>query len=151
MVYEILDEFKRAPTRSEKIKVLRENNTLEFETTLRLVFDPRVHFVPMEIPPYKPLDTPPGMGYTSIFKELPRMYIFVENSPEFPKNLPAKRRKEILIQILEALEPKEAQVFVGILQKNLGIEESDAEIIKEAYPNLLNKQYYEQKTQTQKS
>jgi len=41
------------------------------------------------------------------------------------------------LQILESLEPREAEVIIGIFQKDLGVKGLDYKFIKEAFPELL--------------
>jgi hypothetical protein len=69
--------------------------------------------------------------------ELKRVYLFVEGSTKAPKTLTDIRRQHILIQILEALEAKEADVFMNMLLKDLKVKGLTYKIIQEAFPGLL--------------
>jgi hypothetical protein len=51
--------------------------------------------------------------------------------------LTEKRRNELLIQILESIEPREAEVVLGIFQKDLHVKGLTYKFVKEAFPNLL--------------
>jgi hypothetical protein len=78
------------------------------------------------------------MGYNTIHQELGRVYLFSTNSPRVPENLTQKRKEEILIQILEALEAKEAEIFMNMLLKKQNVNGLTAAIVKEAFPGLLS-------------
>ncbi len=136
-IYEIFNEFEKANTRNEKIDVLRRHGNYALRSVLKGTFDPNVKFVIQNIPYYKPSDAPPGLGYTSINQELGRAYLFEENNPKVASNLSMKRREEILIQILESLEAKEAEVYMNMLLKKQRVEGMTTEIVKEAFPDLF--------------
>jgi len=136
-VYEIFTEFEKASTRDEKINVLRSNDGWALRNILKGSFDPNIKFVINKVPYYKPSDSPPGMSYSSIHKELDRVYLFEENNPRVSPNLSFKRKEEILIQILEVLEAKESEIFMNMLLKKQKVKGLTYAIVKEAFPDLL--------------
>ena len=69
-----------------------------------------------------------------------RVYLFTKGNPRVPPALTEKRKNEILIQILESLEKEEANVFAGMLMKNLKVPHLTAKLIHEALPGLLPEQ-----------
>lgn len=137
-IYEIFTEFENAKTKQEKINVLRNNDGWAIRNVLKGSFDPTVQFVIERVPYYKPSDSPPGLGYTSIHQELGRAYLFEINSPKVDPNLSYDRKEKILIQILEALESKEAVIFMNMLLKKQKVKGMNIAIVKEAYPGLLS-------------
>lgn len=137
-VYEIFTEFEKASTRDEKINVLRSNDGWALRNILKGSFDPNIKFVINKVPYYKPSDSPPGMSYSSIHKELDRVYLFEENNPRVSPNLSFKRKEEILIQILEVLEAKESEIFMNMLLKKQKVKGLTYAIVKEAFPDLLS-------------
>ena len=54
-----------------------------------------------------------------------------------PEDLQNSIQEQLLIQMLEALEPREAIIFINMILKNLKIKGLDAKIVKEAFPGLL--------------
>ncbi len=136
-VYEILEEVEKASSKSDKINVLRQNSTYALKSVLKGAFDPRVEFTFTEIPEYKPDDAPPGLGYSTIHQELSRMYLFEKNNPKVPPTLSEQRKKEILIQILESLEEKEAKVLANMLMKKVDAKGVNYKLVKEAFPDIL--------------
>lgn len=137
MMYEIFDMFEMAPTKQDKINVLRSNGTYALRSVLKGTFDPNVKFVIEKVPYYGVSDAPVGMGYTSIAQELSRAYLFEENNPKVDPNLSHDRKEKILIQILEALEKREAEIFMNMLLKNQKVKGLTYKIVKEAFPDLL--------------
>jgi hypothetical protein len=136
-IYEVFDEFAKANTKQERIDVLRNNKSYALVSVLQGTFDPNVEFIIERVPLYKPEQCPPGMGFTSLHKEINRAYLFQKNHPKADKNLTDKRREQLLIQILEALEEREAQVFMNMILKKQKVPGLNAKIVQEAFPNLF--------------
>lgn len=136
-VYEILEEFEKAETRHDQLCVLRFNANFALRSVLQGMFDPRVEFVFTEAPPYTAGVIPPGMSYSSIAAEMKRAYIFEKNNPKVAPGLTFDRKRQILIQILETLEAKEAKVFMNMLLKRNETKNLTYDIVKEAFPDLL--------------
>jgi len=134
--YEVFDEFEKAPTKQDKINILRGNATYALREVLRGTYCPNIQFVFEQVPLYKPGDSPPGMSYSSIHQELGRVYLFEKNNPRTSPDLSVKRREQILIQILEVLEKREAEVFMNMLMKKQKVKGLDASIVHEAFPDL---------------
>lgn len=137
-VYEILDDFVKAPSRAEKIAVLQNNSSFVLKSVLQGAYHPNIKFVIQKKPTYTVSDSPPGLGYSNLDTELKRVYLFVENNPRVDPNLTMQRREQILIQILEALEAREADVFMNMLLKDLRVKGLTPKIIEEAFPGLLS-------------
>jgi hypothetical protein len=64
------------------------------------------------------------------------MYVFSVGN-ETAEKLTPKRREELLSQILDSIEPREAEIILGIFQKDLGVKGLDYKFVKEAFPSLL--------------
>jgi hypothetical protein len=136
-IYEIFAEFEAAPSKADRVNVLQRNSNYALKSVLKGTFDPNVQFAITKVPLYKPSDAPPGLGYTSIHQELGRAYLFEANNPRVSPNLSYKRKEEILIQILEALEKREAEVFMNMLLKKQKVKGLTAAVVEEAFPGLL--------------
>lgn len=135
-IYEIFDDFEKASTKEEKVNVLRRNKNWALTNILRGTFDPRVDFSVKNVK-YKPSDAPAGLGYTSIHQELGRAYLFEVNNPRVDPNLSQARKEQLLIQILESLEKREAEIYINMLNKRQDVKGLNAKIVKEAFPDLL--------------
>lgn len=136
-LYEVFDEFEKAPDRQAKINVLRNNRTYAMECILRGTFHPKIQYVFDDIPAYKDSLSPPGMGYTSIHQELDRAYLFEKNNPRVASNLSLERKKYLLVQALEAMEKKEAEIYAGMFAKRLPVKGLTYKLVAEAFPDLL--------------
>lgn len=136
-LYEIFDEFEKASTKQDKIDILRNNSSYALREVLRGTYHPNIEFTITNIPYYKPSDSPPGLSYSSIHQELGRTYIFEKNNPKVSPNLSDKRKEHILIQILECLEEREAQIYMNMLLKKQRVKGLTSNVVKEAFPDLL--------------
>jgi hypothetical protein len=137
LLCEIFDEFEKRESRADKIAVLRFNQTHALKNVLKGTYDPNIKFVIDKVPLYSPIDSPEGMGYTSIHQEIGRAYIFEENNPKVSANLTLERKQLLLIQILEALDKREAEIFMNMLLKKQRVKGLNAGIVKEAFPDLI--------------
>lgn len=136
-IYEIFDQFVAAPTKAEKIDVLRKNDSYALRNVLKGTYDPSIQFVIERVPYYNPSDSPPGLGYSSIHQELSRVYLFEKNNPRVSPNLTDKRREQLLIGLLEAMEKREAEIFMNMLLKKQSVPGLNKKIVNEAFPGLL--------------
>lgn len=136
-LYEVFAEFEKSPSRQDKINILKNNSSYALREVLKGTFNPNIEFTVTNIPFYKPSDAPPGLGYSSIHQELSRAYLFEKNNPKVSRNLSDKRKEQLLIQILECLEEKEAQIYINMLLKKQRVKGLTSNIVKEAFPDLL--------------
>ena len=134
---EILAEFDTAPTRSDKIAVLRKNDHPRFRNFLAMVYNPDIKFE-VEIPTYRPAIEPAGLNYTYLDIEVPKLYRFILGHPKLEGAvLDEKRKKSLLTIVLESLHKDEAELLVkAITKKDLGVKFLTSRIIKEAYSDI---------------
>lgn len=136
-IYEIFEEFEKAETRQQKIEVLRKNDRMTLRNVLQGAFHPAIKYNIKKAPEYKRSDSPPGLAYANLDTEFRRVYLFVEGSKKADPNLTPERREHLLIQLLETLEAKEAEVFMNMIMKNLKVKGLTQKIVEEAFPGLL--------------
>ena len=136
-IYEVLDEFAAAGSKKEKLDVLARNWTPTLMHVLQLAYHPDVKWKIKDRPAkYKTPDTLPGVSYSSLGTEMRRFYLFKKGLPAAEKLTPRKR-EELFISMLESLEPREAEVVIGIFQKDLGVKGLTYKFVKECFPSLL--------------
>jgi hypothetical protein len=137
-LYEVFDEFENAKNKQERMDVIQRNLSHTLTNVLQLTFHPEFKWKVKELPEnYKiPSDMLPGLTYDSLNSQLRRLYMFREGD-KTAESLTERRRSELLLQILESIEPREAEVILGIFQKDLGVKGLDYKFVKEAFPNLL--------------
>ena len=116
-VYEVLEEARKAKTKEQKIKILKDNETFALKDILKGSYDDKVIFnLPEGTPPYKVNEAPAGTEHTVLHTEARRLWHFVKNAD--PKL--SKTRKEMMyIQMLEGLHADEAKLLINVKEKNL--------------------------------
>ena len=137
-LYEIFDEFELASNNRERFAILVKYNSQTLMEVLKMTFHPDFQWKVEELPEnYKiPSDVLPGIEYDNLNSQLRRLYMFRKGDPTAEK-LTEKRRNELLIQMLESMEPRNAEVILGIFQKDQNVKGLTYNFVKEAYTNLL--------------
>ena len=136
-VYEVFDDFKNVKTKTERVEILRKNDSYALRQVLLGVFHPHIKFTVDKIPDFKREKMPAGMSYGHMTEALSRIYLFTAGNPRVPAGLSEKRKTEILIQILESLEEKEADIYAALLKKDLKVPYLTEALVNEAFPGLL--------------
>lgn len=137
-IYEIFDDFEIADTKQERMEVFAKNMSKTLVEVLRLTYHPSFQWLVTELPDnYSPnWDNHNGFSRCQLSTELRKLYMFQKGNPT-AEALPLRKQKELLIQLLESLEPREAEVVLGIFQKDQHVEGLTYEFVKEAFPNML--------------
>jgi hypothetical protein len=136
-VYEIFDEFELATSKKEKMLVIQKNLSPTLVKVLELTFHPNYEWLVNGIPEtYKIPDTLIGMSDAQLSTQIRKLYLFRKGEPTAEK-LSDKKRIELLLQILESLEPREAEVVAGIFKKDQGVKGLTYKFVKEAFPQML--------------
>ena len=136
-IYEVFDEFAKADSKQDKINVLANNWTPTLKLVLQLAYRPEMEWKFKDYPErYKKPDTKPGISYASLDTELKRLYMFRVGN-ETAEKLTTKRAEEILMVLLESLEPREADIVIGIFKKDLGVKGLTLKFIRENIPDVL--------------
>ena len=108
---------------------------------LELTYHPQYEWLIKEMPEdyMIPNDVLPGISLAQLSTEIRKLYMFRKGDAMAEKLTPQKRN-ELLIQLLESLEPREAEVIIGIFQKDLGVKGLNYKFIKdyESHINLLS-------------
>ena len=131
-IAEILIDIKnKAKGPQDIIRGLQANNTVAMRELLKYAFDGTAWYR-KNLPDFTEDGSPDGLAPSSLWSEVRRLYIFKEEY-----NLSAKRKDEILIQILESISKKETEMlksmFEGSFKYSYGI---DKEMIEKAFPNI---------------
>lgn len=137
-LYEVFDEFEMATTKRDRMAVIEKNLSKVLVDVLQMTYHPNYVWLINDMPDtyIVPTDILPGMSPQSLSTQLRKMYLFQKGHPS-SFNLTEEKRKQLLLQLLESLEPREAEVVVGILRKDQGVKGLDYNFVKEAFPELL--------------
>ena len=136
-VYEVFDDFKNATTKQDRLDILRRNDSYALRNILLGALNPEIKFTIKKVPEYRKVDIPPGLAYSHMTEALSKVYLWVDGNPKRPKGLTENRATELLLQLLESLEPKEAEVFAAMIRKDLKIPHLTQKLVNEAFPGLL--------------
>jgi hypothetical protein len=137
-IHQIFDEFETAKNKKERMDIIGKNLSPLLVDVLKLTFHPNYQWMVDDIPEnYKiPQDVLPGITHDTLNNQLRRIYIVQKGNPTAEKLTP-KRRNELMIQMLESLEPREAEIIAGILRKDQGVKGLDYKFVKEAFKDML--------------
>jgi hypothetical protein len=137
-IFQVFDEFEMADSKKGRMDVIEKNLSKTLVEVLELTFDPAYQWLITELPHnYQiPADNLPGLSPAQLSTQIRKLYLFRKGEPTAEKLTPRKR-EELLIQLLESLEPREAEVVMGIFNKDLGVRGLDYKFVKEAFPHLL--------------
>jgi hypothetical protein len=138
-MYDVFDDFEQANNKKERMLVIEKNLSKTLVQVLELTFHPAYQWHITGIPDdyiFPEQNKIPGMSPVQLSTELRKMYMFRKGDAT-AEALPLRKRKELLIQLLESLEPREAEVVLGIFQKDQHVEGLTYEFVKEAFPNML--------------
>ena len=138
-IYEIFDEFEEAKNKKDRMAVIEKNLSKALVQVLELAFHPDHKWLITEMPEaYRVPETNkiPGLSQCQLSTEIRKLYLFEKGNPSAEVLTPQKR-EQLLLQLLESIEPREAEVVMGILKKDLGVKGLDYKFIKEAFPNLI--------------
>jgi hypothetical protein len=137
-IFEVFDDFEEVETKKEKMDVIAKNLSQTLVDVLQLTFHPNCEWLVKELPEnYKvPNDILPGITSNSLASQLRKLYLFKKGDAT-AESLTTEKRNQLLLQILESLEPRDAEVIIGIFQKDQGVKGLNYKFVKEAFPNLL--------------
>jgi hypothetical protein len=133
---EIFERVEKASTLAEKKEILVKNNSPVMTELLKLNFDASIKFkLPEGTPPFKKEGVPMGLADSNLYKEMRRMYVWI-NPPE---NLHKIKRETLFIQLLESINEKEAVLICAIKDKELDklYPSVTYDLVNETFPGLL--------------
>tara|TARA_E500000318_G_scaffold6045_1_gene6048 strand:+ start:78 stop:515 length:438 start_codon:yes stop_codon:yes gene_type:complete len=134
-IFEILDKASKESARKDKIKVLKENESMALRDVLRGSFDKVIQWnLPSGPVPYTKSseESPPS----SLLKTHRNFKYFVKGLLESEKLSPVKREK-MFIDMCESIHPRDAEVLVAMINKESPKKGITKALVKEAFPDLL--------------
>lgn len=138
-VYEILDEFEQKTTRSDRKDLLLKYGNLDyFRGILQLTFNENFQFYSeSEFPKdYKKPDTLPGIRLAGIESEIRKYYLFHKGNPT-ADSLSEEKRHILLLQLLESFEPREADIWFKMMNKDLQVKGLTESLVRETFPEIF--------------
>lgn len=129
----ILKFTSELKSEAEKIKCLQANGGEEILTILRGAFDPSIKWLlPEGNAPYTPYEFD-GLEH-ALYSEIRRLHLFVEG---YNPGLNQVKRERLFIELLESIDPKDAEMMVAVKDKKLPWPGLTADIVLKAFPGLF--------------
>ena len=134
-IAEILQKAHNAKTKSQKVKILQENNSQALRSLFIWNYDDSVlSALPDGDVPYSPNPAPMGTEHTLLEKEARKFYYFIKGGAD---NLPSMKKENMFIQMLEGLHEEEAKVLCLVKDKQLGKRYRITKaVVQEAFPTI---------------
>ena len=137
-IHEILTRVSTRQTKEERMDVLREYNCLALRDILKGGFDDTIMFIlPEGAPPYSPAneENPPS----NLHKMSKNFRYFAVGGPG--ERLPKMRVEQMLIRMLEAIHPKDAELVIAVKDKQLAgrYRGLSKKLVEETFPTLIAK------------
>lgn len=136
-VFEILEEFSKSKNKKSRLEVLSKYSDVQaLKDVLRGTFDDSLEFL---LPEGKPPFTPNNeRSVPSTLLRGHKMFgIFVNGGPG--TDLPAYKRENKFIELLESIHPKDADLVLSMVEKKSPIKFLTKKIVQEAFPDLIRK------------
>lgn len=133
-IAELCEKLKVAKTKTDRIDILRQNDTQALRGILRMNYDASlVLALPEGAPPYKKLNVPVGFGETTLKATARGWYVFAkEGAPQLSQS----KRESLFISLLESLDPKEAEILINAKDRKLDLGLTK-KVIDEVFPGLI--------------
>ena len=97
LISEILDKVHKAKTKSQKIEILRKNDTSALRMIIKASFDPTKKWViPAGEVPFKKNDAPIGTEHTVLASEARKLFHFIEGGDNETKQ---SQKENMFIQM----------------------------------------------------
>jgi len=135
LLSEVLAKVSKQRTKSKKIQVLKENESLHLKAVLIWNFDDTVVSVlPEGEVPYNKNEAPAGTEHTYLAHEWKVLYNFVKGGND---SLRSVKREQLFLQLLEGLHPDEADIICLVKDKNLTEKYKLTQpVVEEAFPDI---------------
>ena len=128
---EIFEQIELAVSKEERISILQKNKSPSLVEFFRLLYDTNIVF-DVEIPKYKQAIEPAGLNFTYLHTEVKKLYRYVKGDPRADV-LTQKKKQDLLAVPLESLHKDEAELLVGLVNKDIGVRHLNEKLVKEAY------------------
>jgi len=134
-ISEIINKAAAEKKKTDKIEVLRKNDSSALRTILRLMYDDRVKFlVPDVAPPWKKNEYE-DEAKPMLFSEARRLKIFVEGGGY--ETLNQIKRETLFIQLLQDIDNDDADLLAHNMISQTPVKGLTRKTIEESYPDLF--------------
>lgn len=135
LVYEVLEEYNKARTKADRVRILQQNETWALKDIIRGTMDTSVEWnLPGGDPPYVP--NRPESTARQIFLEGTKVLSTLSKEGQVDR-LPKVKREKLFIGLLESIDPNDAKLVVSMINKEKPVRQLTRPIVNEAFPGLL--------------
>ena len=133
-IAEIVGKLQSAKTKTERLKILKDNDCAALRGILRMNFDASlVLALPAGAPPFKEAKVPDGFGTTTLKTSAKGWYVFVE---DLSPGIKQSKREQMFITLLESLDKTEASILIQAKERKLDLGLTK-HAIDEVFPELI--------------
>lgn len=132
-IADIVDLLRDAKSKNQRAKLLKTHDCPALRGILRMNLDTTlVMALPDGAPPYKSAEDE-GFEGTSLKATYKQWYLFVQ---ELSPQVKQYKREQIFIDMLESLNPKEAEILIAAKDRKLDLGVTK-KLVNEVFPNLI--------------
>ena len=135
----ILELAASKTKKADKVKVLQENNHTALRIMVALALNP---YVEWDLPEGEILFKPNPIEIDQesvLYNEMRKFYLYLKPNHvyrEYNGRLTQEKKKQLLIQLLEQVDKRDAAMILAATQKKLHVK-LGKDVIEEAFPGLL--------------
>lgn len=134
-VGEVIDKLKECKTKHDRVLTLQQNDSMALRGILKMNYDMSLNLsLPYGVPPYKKSDKPDNFADATLLTSAKSWYVF---SKELSPNLQQAKREFLFIQLLEALDNKEAQILLDAKDRKLKLGLTK-KVLNDAFPGIIS-------------
>lgn len=132
-VTETLNLLHKTNGRENKKNILKERECFALKALLQLNFHPDVTWaIPKGEPPYEPAKKG-TIQSNSLHYEVKKLNYFIDSNSK----LPQLKREAMFVNLLERIEPDDAQLLLDVKDKKLNRTGLTYSLVREVWPDLL--------------
>jgi hypothetical protein len=119
---EILDKAGKRKTKAEKVQVLKDNSSPALKDLLTFMCDPRITWlIPSSRPPFKKMAKSADLQ-SALIQDINKkklLYFTAGNHVPFNESIKQPKREQLFLQMLEAIDPDDAELMLLAANKKL--------------------------------
>lgn len=131
---EFLDNVSKVKAHKTRVEALKMNDSVVLRTILQAAYDPHVEWlIPEGRPPYTPSKLQDQQHM--LIREIRLVKNFIKG---FGDNINKNKREMMFIELLERLDPKDAELLCDLKDKKFPHSTTVTKgVVKEAFPDLI--------------
>jgi len=133
-IHEIVELVSKAKTKDEKINILKQNESQALKDVLVGAYHSNVEWnLPPGRPPFEASEE--RSVPTNLLKQTRKFNDLIKGGPG--DTLPAFKREQIFIRLIEMIHPKDAELILTMVAKKQLAKGLTKKLAQEAFPGLI--------------